>query len=276
MTLSALAVALMITLGKSLSHELPPQVIVFAQSFVAFMLMLPYFMLSKKNELMGATSLGLSLFRAILDVLANCFYFFALAFIPILNVIILQNVSTLLIPLVAFLWLRERLTLWMWCTLILGFVGVWLVVQPTTHGVNLGSIFALLAALLSSWAIVGIKRLSDQQTSRQYLFYSLGFMSLLTLPTFVLFLPSLELWMVPYLIGIGVAMGVMEASIIHAYQYASASQLAPFFYLEILFGALIDWWFFHILPTAVSLVGMILIILAGLLIIPASKRLSSK
>lgn len=82
--------------------------------------------------------------------------------------------------------------------------------------------------------------------------------------------------MVPYLIGIGVAMGVMEASIIHAYQYASASQLAPFFYLEILFGALIDWWFFHILPTAVSLVGMILIILAGLLIIPASKRLSSK
>jgi len=71
----------------------------------------------------------------------------------------------------------------------------------------------------------------------------------------------------------GFCSGVGHLFLLHAYAYVSPSVVAPFLYSQIGFAMLMGWLFFGQIPDAVSLAGMVVIMLCGLISIWMSVRM---
>ena len=77
-------------------------------------------------------------------------------------------------------------------------------------------------------------------------------------------------WIVPDLKGVlmGAAMGFFAASshfmIIKAFEFASASELSPFNYFEIVVAIILSYFIFGFVPNIQAILGLIIIILSGL------------
>ena len=77
-------------------------------------------------------------------------------------------------------------------------------------------------------------------------------------------------WIVPDLKGVlmGAAMGFFAASshfmIIKALEFASASEISPFNYFEIVVAIILSYLVFGFLPNVQAIIGLIIIIISGL------------
>jgi drug/metabolite transporter (DMT)-like permease len=130
---------------------------------------------------------------------------------------------------------------------------------------NPSALVALSAALFSAIALVSVNKLSGQNQPDTILFYYFAIASLATLP-FAVFnwtTPTQAEW--GYLAGVGVFMAVAQLLIILAYQHATASQIAPFNYSVVIFSGLIGWIVWHTTLDWVSLAGILLVCVGGIL-----------
>jgi drug/metabolite transporter (DMT)-like permease len=79
-------------------------------------------------------------------------------------------------------------------------------------------------------------------------------------------------WVVPDLVGIllAAAMGLVAAiahfMIIKSFEYATASELSPFGYFEIVVAMVLSYFVFKFIPTSEAVVGLIIIISSGLFV----------
>jgi drug/metabolite transporter (DMT)-like permease len=79
-------------------------------------------------------------------------------------------------------------------------------------------------------------------------------------------------WVVPDLVGIlmAAAMGLVAAiahfMIIKAFECATASELSPFGYFEIIVAIGLSYFVFKFVPTPVAVTGLIIIIISGLFV----------
>jgi drug/metabolite transporter (DMT)-like permease len=68
------------------------------------------------------------------------------------------------------------------------------------------------------------------------------------------------------LLGIGIAGGLGHYFFTLAYRFSSASQLAPMNYLQLAWASLLGWSVFDHMPDHLSLLGIIIVIISGLMI----------
>ena len=79
-------------------------------------------------------------------------------------------------------------------------------------------------------------------------------------------------WVVPDLVGVlmAAAMGLIAATshfmIIKAFEFATASELSPFGYFEIVVAIVLSYFVFKFVPTTEALTGLIIIISSGLFV----------
>jgi drug/metabolite transporter (DMT)-like permease len=263
-----LASALLILLAAVVKHldgAVPTAVLIFFEAALSLVILCPF--ISFIKELQQPKHLFLNYFRSFAFVLSSTFYFLALQHLSIMNMSLLDNIKSLVIPIIALFWFKERLTLRMWLAIIFGFVGVWIMIDPTSTGGQLGNLYGLIEMLTAAFALASVRRLSTLQSVKTYLFYTFFFITLITLPSFILYAPHLTLTQLPSLLLIGfLGLGV-QLSVIKAYRYASAGQLAPFFYFQLPIAALLDWALFHAIPGWMSLIGGFVIVVSGLAMI---------
>jgi drug/metabolite transporter (DMT)-like permease len=83
---------------------------------------------------------------------------------------------------------------------------------------------------------------------------------------------AFSVWETPDLAGIlmAAAMGLVAAishfMIIKAFEYASASELSPFNYFEIVVAIILSYIIFKFIPTKEAVLGLVIIILSGLFV----------
>lgn len=262
--LAFLSVAIMSALGKAASKSISSGVLVFFQNSISLVLLLPWVIRDGIGNL-KTEHLGLHCVRGISGMLSQYFMFVALNYIPLVDAVLLVNAAPLFIPIITWIWLKHRIGVRLWLSLVIGFIGIVLILQPGRDVVSWATPLALVAGILSAIALVTVGRLNTTEPSLRILFYYFLISTILTAPLLITKWspPEPRAWI--YLIGIGLTMAIAQILLILAYEQASPSRVSPFNYSVVVFSGIIGWIVWNEIPNALSIVGTILVCAGGIL-----------
>lgn len=262
--LSELLLASMSAAVKVLSDTLPGEMLVFFRNLFGLMVLAPLIMHYGWRSLRTSVP-HLHFLRATVGVAAMYCFFFTIAHIPLAEALLFKLTAPFFIPVIALLWLGERIPMTAKAAILLGFAGVVLVLQPDGEGVQAVALVGLMGAFLASLAKVTIRRMSATEPATRIVFWFGVFATLISA------VPLLWAWQTPdaisllWLLGMGLSATCAQLLLTRAYALAPAGQIGPFTYVSVVFGAIYGWIFWGELIDMVTFSGMLLVVLAGML-----------
>lgn len=264
--ISYFAVATMGAFAKFLPAHLNLGIVLFSQYIFGFIIFLliairtPSHFITKKPHL--------HIIRIVAGILSFGLFIFSLKNISLVNSIVLRSTTPFFIPLILLCWKRQKIDLFIWSAIILGFIGILLIIKPSFHYFNMGMLYALLSGFFMAIAALGIRRLSRTETSVRVLLYYFGAATIIFLPFFVYHISEINsLKIVLILFAISVCMFVLQYGLMLAFSYHKTSTLAPLAYTAIAFSGLYDWFIWHQIPDVAGFGGIVLVIIAAVLIL---------
>jgi drug/metabolite transporter (DMT)-like permease len=245
-------------------------------SFIAYLtgalLLLP-FILQKGIIELKSDHYGLLLGRAVFGTVASFCYTISMHYIPIVNGTLLFNTAPLFIPILAMIFLKEKINKSTWIAVLIGFIGIIVIIKPTeaifTQGGNFIGIFSGISLAI---AYLMMKVLTKTDPGIRIIFYYLGIGTLMQIPAlfFAGGLPSLE--SVLYSMAAGVFLLAAQLTLVTAYRYAQASQIGIYQYSSVVFVGLIDWLLWNTIPNSGEIIGALLVAFAGIIVIRSSAK----
>ncbi len=213
-------------------------------------------------------------------------FYAAIAFLDLSTVGAANYIAPIFVTLLSAYFIGEAVSLRGWCAVILGFTGVLVLLQPGTDAFSFWAILPVIGALFYAFTHL-ITRSKCHDTSVTTLALSVNIVMLIAGVVMsglvILWQPAPDLvqsypnvlsgwsaldaidWMVLGVLAcFVVVLGMMLAA---AYQVAPPATVATFEYSYLIFVALWDLLFFASPPSAMTLMGMVLIIGAGLLVL---------
>lgn len=223
---------------------------------------------TRREELLRTDRTGLVLLRAACLASASLLVGLALQRMPVAETTSISFIAPLVVVLLARPLLGERIGLVGWAAAILGFGGVLLIVRPGSGLNSLGVICALAAVIANASYQLLSRVLVNSERTLAMLFYTALFGSIIfgvALPwTLHGRVPGGFEWLL--FASLGVYGGLGHFLFTKAYRYADASILAPMTYFQLVWAALLGWLIFRHVPDGVSLIGMAVIAISGLMI----------
>jgi drug/metabolite transporter (DMT)-like permease len=216
----------------------------------------------------------LQILRGVLLVVSSVFFYLSLTFLPMAEAAAITFVGPVLVTALSGPMLGERITPRQWVAVGLGFVGVLIIIRPGGGLLTPTAIFPLCSALAFSFYQIITRKIVGRENPLTTLFYTALVGTAVTslgLP-FAWHTPTLE--QVPLIMAIGLLGGFGHFLLIRAVTQASPSALAPFIYVQLIWSTVLAFIAFGEFPNSGSLLGMLVIVSAGLLAIDW-KRLRS-
>jgi drug/metabolite transporter (DMT)-like permease len=283
--LSALLFAALSALVRKLGDVTPVGQLVFFRSACAIPPVLLIYAL--RGELMEAVRTNRvfgQLGRGALSVGGMFSNFSALQRLPLADATAISFASPLITVALAALVLKEKVRVYRWTAVVVGFAGVIVMLIPhldvslyATAGAmsvaTIGSLFALFSAFCNAGTVIQTRRLTQSETTSSIVFYfSLvtALAGLVTLPFYWHTPTGSELLM---LIATGVFGGIAHIFLTESYRHAPASVVAPFDYSSMLWALLLGYWLFGELPTGLVYAGACIVAGAGLFVIWRERQL---
>ncbi len=211
------------------------------------------------------------------------FSFAALARLPIVDVTTIGFVAPLITVALSAIFLKERVRIYRWSAVVVGFAGVIVMLWPhldlaryteaATSAAAFGALFALSGAFTSAASVVQTRRLTDTETTSSIVLYFSLFCTvggLLTLPFGWIMPTGTQL---AALVTIGLIGGFSHILLTESYRYAPASLVAPLDYTALLWAFVFGYWWFGEVPTATVYVGAPIVAGAGLFVIWRERQL---
>jgi drug/metabolite transporter (DMT)-like permease len=170
------------------------------------------------------------------------------------------------IPMIWWIWMKEKIPGNVWWSIVIGFIGVSIILNPSRQIFQLGFVFGIFSGLASAIALCAVRILNlKREPMSRTLFYYFSVGSFLTFPfAWASWVHPIGYeWLFCALVGVATAVGQILLTI--AYRYGTASYLSPLGYTSLIYVGLISWLLFEKPPSLRSLIGAILIIVGGTL-----------
>lgn len=282
--ISALLFAAMSALVRYVGRDIPVgQVVFFRSAFAIVPVVIVY---ALRGELLLAVRtrrpLG-HLGRGVFSIGGMFLNFASLARLPVVDATAFSFSSPLITVALSAIFLKERVRFYRWSAVTIGFVGVIVMLWPHLDFAQysgpvlgasaLGAVFAILAAVLNSGAVIQTRRLTGTETTPSIVFYfSLicAVAGLMTAPFGWLWPDRLQL---AALIGTGFLGGVAHILVTESYRYGSASLVAPFGYTAMLWAFVFGYAMFGEVPVPLVFAGGAIVAAAGLFVIYRERQL---
>lgn len=282
---SALLFAVMSALIRWLGEVVPLGQVVFFRSAFAILPVVVIYAL--RRELMTAVRTGRPfghVGRGIVGIAGMFFSFGSLARLPLANATAIGFVAPLITVALAALVLKERVRIFRWSAVAIGFLGVVVMLlpyldltrSPAAGTESIGVVLALAAAFCNAASVIQTRRLTDSETtSAIVLYFSVicAVSGLVTLP-FAWHNPTGK--ELAALIVIGMLGGFSHILLTESYRYAPTSVVAPFDYTSIIWAFVLGYAMFGEVPTALVFIGAVIIAAAGLFVIWRERQLGIK
>lgn len=265
--------ALFSACAKVASETVSAFTVLFFQNGICFLLNLPRAL--KQGVRTGHPYLHLT--RDVFGFTSYFLFVMSIAHIPLANAVLLSNSAPLWIPFVVWIWFKKKVPFYLWGSLLIGFVGIVFILKPTTGIVDTASLLALLSGMAIGVAMVAIRRLTHTEPTSRILFYYFLLGTVVSLPgAFHDFSQAITTPTIYFLVGAAVLFYLVQIFITLGFSHGKASTLSPIAYSVVLFSAILDRIFWHKIPDALSLIGMALIILGGIVSIYFEKKYEGK
>lgn len=266
------------------ADDVPVGELIFFRSFFALIPILAF--LAWRGELIDGFKtrrpLG-HIWRGIIGVSGMMLIFFALTRLPLPEAITINYATPLFIVIFSAVFLHEKIRMFRWSAVLVGFVGVVIIMWPrlTVFSGDLsemgpetiGAIAAFCACITSAFAMLAVRRLVKTEASSTIVIYFsivCSVAGLLTIP-FGWVWPTPEQWAI--LILAGIAGGLGQVLLTESYRHAEMSTIAPFEYSSMLLSIAVGFFVFHEVPTPEMLIGGTIVVAAGIFIIFRERQL---
>jgi len=209
---------------------------------------------------------GLHLRRGIAGWCGVTSLFAAAILIPLADATAISFLSIIVTMALSVLMLHERAGPRRWIAAAVALAGALLITRPGTSAFQPAALIALLAAIFIGFEIIFIKQLSGREPLLRILVINnlIGAAISVAVVGFVWQAPSAPQWLLIGLIG-SLMIGVQATNIL-AMRGGDASFVAPFWYATPAFAAVFDYLVFHQSVSAISAIGILLIVGGGLII----------
>jgi drug/metabolite transporter (DMT)-like permease len=213
--------------------------------------------------------------RGLLVALAQLLFYTALADLELATVSALGQTNAIFIVLIAVIFYREKVGLWRWSAVIIGFGGAVWIMQPGSNMFTWTAALPIGAAFCYAASMVTLRSFDVSISSAIIYLYSsvaaaLGAILLATGTTD--FSPIQSMSDALLILSMSLCGGFGVVFLMYAFRQAPASVLAPFSYFGILTAFGLGWIVFDELPLDKLFPGVILIILSGLTILWREER----
>ena len=242
---------------------------------LAFMRYASHFVISLSTIAWGGVSLsrfatphlGLVLFRGFLLVSATALNFIVLRYLSLTVVSAIMFSAPIIVCLLSWPLLGERVGPWRWFAIILGFSGVLVVIRPLGESFHWAALLTCYNAVALALYSIITRRLSGLVAAETMQFYmgALGTFSLLPLAFLDGATPSyLFEWVLMCVLGVWAWAG--HGLLTRAHGLAPANTLMPYTYSFMIFLTIESYIVFAEFPDRWTLIGASIVVISGLII----------
>jgi len=205
--------------------------------------------------------------RTLSQTASQTFLIIAFSLMPLASAVAINFSAPLFTTLVAILLLKEKVGFVRWFALVVGFLGVLIVTNPGADTFQVGALFALGNAMIYGSVTAAVRGMTATESAETLLMYQL----LLITVFFSLLLPfgfTMPTWMdAALMLFNGLTNAIGQYWWTRALHLAPASAVTPFFYLSLLWAALLGYLVWGDLPTVGLLVGSAVVVGSGLFLL---------
>jgi len=266
--------SIMVVFAKLLSTNHSVIEIAFYRNLIAsvpFLFMV--FALGRREILVLRSKPVLVGLRAIIGSASLMATFAAYSLMPMADTAALLFTSSLFIPILGVIFLKEKVGPYRWSAVAIGFAGVVIMSRPTGDVYALGIAVAMCAAFMHAILQIILRylgRYESPETVSFYFFIIGTFFTALALP-FVAVRPTLT--EVPYLLGVGLSGAAAQWLLSVAFKNAPAAIVTVFNYSSIVWATLFGWMIWNEWPLPAVFAGGSIVIASNILMIWRESRL---
>ena len=255
------------------------------RTLVSFIIILLFLKIRKKSIIFKTQYPLLTFCRVILFFFGFSFFYISLTVLPLVTATALFFVTPFLITIFAKFFLKEQIGPRRWLAVIIGFLGVYIILNPDFSNFDYMSLTPILCAFCYSSSMIIIKLTSEKdsvytQTFTFYfgaIFFSIiiyfiagdGYYNTIDHPAFQYifreWFSNLETSLL-LMIVTGFTASAAFLFIFTAYRIASPSVVSPFEYSILIWSSLSGWVFFNEIPDLKTTIGILLIVFGGIYI----------
>ena len=288
--ISSLMFAAMGSLVRFIGEAMPTGQVVFFRAFCAIPPVLLVYAL--RGELRQAiyTKRPFGHFgRGFFSVGGMFLTFTSVARLPLVDATAISFTSPLITVVLSALFLKEKVRIYRWSAVVLGFIGVivmlWQQFDPSRYltagniaasSATFGAICGLIAATFNAGAVIQTRRLTASETTSSIVFYFSLICALAGLATLPFGWVKPDPMQLVALISIGVIGGLSHIFLTESYRHAPQSVVAPFGYSTMLWALVFGYVFLGEVPTKLVLAGAAIIAAAGLLVVFRERQLGKR
>ena len=255
------------------------------RTVVSFGLILFYLKLTKKPIVFKTQYPLLTFCHVILFFFGFSSFYISLTVLPLGFATALFFVTPFLITIFAHFFLKEEIGIRRWSAIVVGFIGVYITLNPDFSNFNYLSLLPILCAFCYSLSMIIIKKTSDKdsvytQTFTFYfgaIFFSIIFYFIVGDGQYnTIDHPASQFifreWFVNlessilFMVTTGVTASVAFLLLFTAYRIASPAVVSPFEYSILLWAPLIGWIYFEEIPNLNTVIGILIIVSSGIYI----------
>jgi len=255
------------------------------RTLVSFVLILLFLKLTKRPIVFKTQYPLLTFCRVILFFFGFSSFYISLTVMPLATATALFFVTPFLITIFASIFLKEEIGVRRWSAVIIGFIGVYIVLNPNFRNFDYFSLTPILCAFCYSLSMIIIKKTSDKDSvyTQTFTFY-LGAIIISSIFYFIIgdgqyntsnhpasqfiyreWFENLENSIL-LMVATGITASAAFLLLFSAYSIASPSVVSPFEYSILLWSSLSGWIFFNEVPTLRTYIGIFIIVTSGIYI----------
>ena len=256
--------AVLDTTSKYLSQTYPVPMVSWARYAFHVLLMAVFLLPSRGRMILRTRRPRLQVIRGVCLGLSSLIFFGALSLMPVAEASAIISIGPILVSVVAVYWLREQAPRGTWIALAVSFAGVLLIVRPGSALFTPAALLPVLAAVFSTGFTLATRKLAGIDEAVNTLF--LGAIAALVLLSGLLpfyWKTPQTLWHMLLFVATGAIGAGGHYLLVLAYERANATTIAPFMYANIIAALAMGWLIFDTFPDAVALIGIGLIVSAG-------------
>jgi S-adenosylmethionine uptake transporter len=254
---------------KLLAIDLPAPQVTLVTTVVGLVLLLAY--AAAKGRLRNLVPLhpGLAVTRALLLGADTILIHYAFKLLPLSEAYLIAFLTPILVAILSFVLLGERLSRLAWLGVVLGFVGVTVALRPGTAELSIGHAAAFGSTVFFALSLLLLRRAKATESDEALVATLLVVMTPLTLVTA---LSSTGLSPMDFNhVAIAIVAGTLglggHALLVRAFRAGEASVVAPFQYSQIIWGCLYGALLFAAAVDPYTIAGAVIIILSGWLVL---------
>ena len=239
-----------------------------------FVLFLSLVESKRKNNIhfYKSKNIKLQIFRSLLSVIESGCFVLSFKYLSLANTHSVGSLAPVIVVTLSAIFLKEKVSTKTWIAIFVGFIGVLIILRPTSSIFDPKALLPLLAAFALGLYQVVTKKVSEHDATETSLFYTsiIGIFAMSILASIFWSPISSFSYILFLIVGIFFSLGIYLQII--ALSMARASIIQPFHYTLIFWAIILGYIFYNDIPDLFTIVGAVIITLSGIFVLTQSTK----